>query len=221
LPSRVGSVSKALTLLGLKKLNQLIMASCVTAIMNKTVTGYDLPAGDLWRHSVAVSVAAEDLVRELGLTEAEDIFTAALLHDMGKIIMGKFVQDKLDEIKELAGTETPFEQAEQEVLGTDHAEIGAKILEKWSLPEDVVLAVRWHHQPDLAPNESVVTDVVHVANVLCLMMGVGVGIGGLQHQPSPAVVKRLGLSARQLEMVASRTLQWAQDLAESLNGESD
>jgi len=219
LPSRVGSIKKALTFLGLKQLRQLVMASCVTAVMACDVEGYGLPEGDLWRHSVAVSVAAEDLVAELKLQDAGDIFTAALLHDMGKVIMGEFVQEQLPDVYRRAAEGIPFEEAEQQALGTDHAEIGALILEKWLLPEDVVEAVRWHHQPDEADRVSVVTDVVHVANVLCIMMGIGVDVSGLQHRPSSAVVKRLGLKQGQLERVASRTLQWAEELAESLNND--
>ena len=102
-----------------------------------------------------MSVAAEDLVKELKLDEAGDIFTAALLHDMGKVIMGEFLQDQLEEVYRQAAGGIPFEEAEQRVLGTDHAEIGSRILEKWLLPEEVALAVRWHHQPERATEASI------------------------------------------------------------------
>jgi HD-like signal output (HDOD) protein len=64
LPSKIGSLKQAVILLGLKRLIQLVVASCVSAVMDKSIGGYDLPAGDLWRHSVAVSIAAEALVKE-------------------------------------------------------------------------------------------------------------------------------------------------------------
>ena len=58
-PSKIGSLKQAVILLGMKRLTQLVVASCVSAVMDKSVAGYDLPAGDLWRHSVAVSIACE------------------------------------------------------------------------------------------------------------------------------------------------------------------
>lgn len=214
LPTQVGSVKRAIMLLGMKKIKQLVMASCVGTVMEGPIPGYDLPAGELWRHSIAVSVAAEGLGRELKVDSAEDIFTAALLHDVGKLILGQFVQEDLAAIQEAAGSEVSFEVAEKEVLGIDHAEIGARILSHWSLPADLVHAVRWHHDPEGAEAANLTTDMVHVANVLCLMMGIGVGREGLQYEPSPVVTQRLGVKPQHVERVASQTLQWIEELAD-------
>ncbi|MDJ0721139.1 MAG: HDOD domain-containing protein [Desulfobacterales bacterium] len=214
LPSKVGSVKRAVMLLGLKKLKQLIMASCMSAVMDKDIPGYDLPAGELWRHSIAVSVAAEGLVRELDLESGDDIFTAALLHDVGKLVLGQFIDDDYGAFKAAAGNNVSFERAEKEVLGTDHADIGARILEQWSLPAELVHAVRWHHNPEMAADILPMTDIVHVANMLCLMLGIGVGREGLQYQPSPVVTRRLGLKPFHLEKLASQTIQTMGELAD-------
>lgn len=214
LPAKVGSVKRAVMLLGMNKIKQLVIASCVGAVMDGPIPGYDLPAGELWRHSIAVSVTAEGLSRELGLDAAEDIFTAALVHDVGKLILGQFIQDDLSAIQAAAGDNVSFEIAEKEVLGIDHAEIGAQVLSHWSLPEELVHAVRWHHDPDGAEVQNRTTDIVHVANVLCLMMGIGVGREGLQYEPSPNVTRRLGLKPFHLEHVASQTLQWVEELSD-------
>jgi len=211
-PCQVGSVNQAVVLLGWKKLIQLVMASCVNAVMGKPVLGYDLPAGELWRHSIAVSVAAEDLVKELKIAKSEEIFTAALLHDVGKLVLGGFVKEDLEKIEIEASRGISFEVAERIVLGTDHAEIGAQILKNWSFPPTLVNAVRWHHDPDSADKTDTLTDIVHVANILCLMIGIGVGREGLCYKPSPLATKRLGLRTNDLEMVASRTLQYVDDL---------
>ncbi len=212
LPCKVGSVSQAVVLLGWKKLIQLVMASCVNAIMGKPVPGYDLSAGELWRHSIAVSVAAEDLAKELKISAPENIFTAALLHDVGKLVLGSFVKEELEEIEIEASRGISFEIAEHMVLGTNHAEIGAQILKNWSFPPELVNAVRWHHDPDSAGKTDTLIDIVHVANILCLMIGIGVGREGLCYKPSPLATKRLGLRTNDLEMVASRTLQYVDDL---------
>jgi len=211
-PSQIGSVKQAVVLLGSKRVIHLVMASCVNAIMDEQVLGYDLPPGELWRHSIAVSVAAEGLVKKLKIPPAEEIFTAALLHDVGKLVLGDFVKEELKEIESIALEGIPFQVAEQKVLGTDHAEIGAEILKRWSFPPEVVNAVRWHHDPDSADETSTLVDIVHVANVLCLMIGIGVGREGLHYEPSPLATKRLGLKTKQLELVASQTLGWLNEL---------
>ena len=210
--SEIGSVQKAIVLLGAKRLMQLVMTSCVNSVMNKPVPGYELPPGEMWRHSIAVSVAAEGLIEELNAPEADEIFTAALLHDVGKLVLGEFVKDDIEKIEKITSKNVSFEVAEQIVLGTDHAEIGAKILESWGLPADIVSAVRWHHAPDVADETSTLIDIVHVANVLCLMIGIGVGREGLQYRPSPVVTKRLGIKSAHLEKVASHTLDWVSEL---------
>ena len=213
IPSKVGSVRQAVLLLGLKRLIQMVIASCVSAIMDKPVPGYDLAPGELWRHSLAVTVAAEGLVKELKVDAAEEIFTAALLHDVGKLVLGEFVADDFNKIENALSPEVAFETAEDMVLGTNHADIGARILNQWSLPPGIVNAVRWHHDPDSADHSDLMLDIVHVANVLCLMIGIGVGRDGLQHQPSAAVIDRLGLAPEHLEKVASQTLQWVEELS--------
>ncbi len=214
LPAKVGSVKRAVMLLGLNKLKQLIMASCVNAVMDKDIPGYDLPAGELWRHSIAVSVAAEGLVRELNLDSGDDIFTAALLHDVGKLVLGQFIDEDYAALEAAAGNSVSFEIAEKEVLGTDHAEVGARILEHWALPDALVHAVRWHHNPENAEEVHPSTDIVHVANMLCLMLGIGVGREGLQYQPSPVVTRRLGLKPFHLEKLASQTIQTMGEMAD-------
>lgn len=216
IPSKVGSVRQAVLLLGLKRLIQMVIASCVSAIMDKPVPGYDLPPGELWRHSLAVTAAAEGLVKELKVEQADEIFTAALLHDIGKLVLGEFVADEVHKIEKALYQGVPFETAEDMVLGTNHADLGARILKQWSLPAGIVNAVRWHHDPESAEQSDSMLDIVHVANVLCLEIGIGVGRDVPQQQPCGAAVERLGLTPDHFEKVAGQTLQWVQELSEVL-----
>jgi putative nucleotidyltransferase with HDIG domain len=196
-----------------KRLTHMVIAACASTLMDRAVPGYDLPPGELWRHSLAVSVAAEGLVHELELGAGEEIFTAALLHDVGKIVLGQFLQEGYDKVKLALDQGLSFLAAESIALGTTHAEIGARVLWKWALPEAMIRTVRWHHAPDEAGPPDTMLDIVHVANMLCLMIGIGVGREGLHHLPSPVVTRRLGLSTAHLERVASHTLQWVRELA--------
>ena len=122
IPSRIGSLRQAVSLLGLRRVTQMVVAACAAAVLQRPVEGYDLPAGELWRHSLAVSVAAEGLVRELGIGAGEEIFTAALLHDVGKIVLGRFVSEEMARIEAALGRGLTFEEAETAALGVDHPE---------------------------------------------------------------------------------------------------
>jgi putative nucleotidyltransferase with HDIG domain len=217
IPSKVGSIRQAVILLGLKRLIQMVIAACVSAIMDKSVPGYDLPPGELWRHSIAASVAAEGLVKVLKVEAAEEIFTAALLHDVGKLVLGDFVKDEFKQIETAISQGISFEMAEKIVLGTTHADVGARILTKWLLPPEIVHAVQFHHAPEASERVSSMLDIVHVANFISMMIGIGIGADGLQHEPSAEVTERLGLEPVHLEKVASQTMQWVKEFDDVLN----
>ncbi len=216
LPSQVSSVRQAVMLLGWKRLLQLVMTMCMSALMKKPVPGYDLPRGELWRHSVAVSVAADTVVKALSLAEADEVFTAALLHDIGKLVLGAYVNQDLGRIEQIVDKGISFDVAEYIVLGTHHAEIGARILQHWSLPQELVNAVSWHHNPESCRNGCVLSDVVHVANIIGRMIGYGKGRNGQPVEPAAEVVERLGLTADRMEKLAEQTLREVARLSDVL-----
>jgi len=216
IPSKVASTRQAVLLLGLKKLIQLVIASCVNAVMDKPVPGYNMPPGDLWRHSIAVSIAAEALVKDKKHIDAEDIFTPALLHDIGKLILGHFVKEEQAAIEKIADTGVPYVVAENMVLGTDHAEVGAQILSQWSFPRDVIDAVRWHHDPDYIDMPRPAIDIVYLANVLCRIDENGSEPEADSANLSPAVSERLGLDVAQFDNIKARVSEWVGELADAL-----
>jgi len=217
LPSRVSSVRQAIMLLGWKRLLQLVMTMCMSALMKKPVPGYDLPRGELWRHSVAVSVAADLLVKSLSISDADEVFTAALLHDIGKLVLGDYVQEDLEKIEGMVSKGISFEVAEYVVLGTNHAAIGARILQNWSLPRELVNAVSWHHDPESCDHYCLLSDVVHVANIVGRRVGFGKGRNGQVLEPSLEVAERLGINQNHIDTLAEQTLQEVGRLTEILN----
>lgn len=216
IPSKIGSLKQAVVVLGFKRLVQLVVASCVSAVMDKSVPGYDLPPGDLWRHSIAVSIAAEALVKDKKKKISQDVFTPALLHDIGKLVLGAYVKEELEAIESIAAKGVPFVVAENMILGTDHAEIGAQILTHWSFPKEVVHAVRWHHDPDSPETVNLQMDIVYLANLLCQTSAIGDGAGGQSVELSPAVIERLGVQLDQFEEISVKIAKWVDDLSDAL-----
>ena len=205
IPTKVSSIKQAVILLGWKRLMQVVTTICMSPLMKKAIPGYDLRSGELWRHSIAVSVAAELLVKALKIPDADEVFTAGLLHDVGKLILGNFVKKDLSQIQAMVTKGISFDVAESMVLGTNHAEVGGQILHKWSFPAELVNAVQWHHDPESCENTCILSDIVHVANTVGLMTDFGKAEEGIDIEPFGPVVERLGLKANHLEAIAQQT----------------
>jgi putative nucleotidyltransferase with HDIG domain len=213
IPTKVSSIKQAVILLGWKRLMQVVTTICMSPLMKKAVPGYDLRSGELWQHSIAVSVAAELLVKALKIPDADEVFTAGLLHDVGKLILGGFVKQDLEQIRAMVTKGISFDVAESMVLGTNHAEIGGQILHKWSFPAELVNAVQWHHDPESCENTCILSDIVHVANKVGLMTGIGKAEEGIDVEPFGAVADRLGLKANPLEAIAQQTVEEVKKLS--------
>ena len=216
IPLKVSSVKQGMTMLGWKRLLQLVMTLCMSTLMKKPVPGYDLPQGELWRHSIAVSIAAENIVKNLKISDAEDVFTAALLHDIGKLVLGGFVKKDLEFIEDMVSKGLTFDVAEHVILGTDHAEVGSHILKQWSFPDELVKAVRWHHNPESCEGYCKMSDIVHVANNIGKGIGVRRKKSDLHSELSVQAVDNLGLKPDDLDDIADQTLEGVNNLADVL-----
>jgi len=213
----IGSVQQAVMRLGTNRLFRVLMASAVAPLAQLTVRGYDLEPGKLLEHAVGVAVAVERLAASLPKRLPNYAFTAALLHDIGKIAMGSHVRIDAKPIMDLAFRENlPFEQAEREVLGIDHAEAGAVLLEFWNLPPHLVEAVRCHHEPDKADSDTLVVDLIHAADSLCLLAGIGSGVDGTHYRPAAGVLSRLRLGTKLGERVVCEVASSLKDLTDLL-----
>ncbi len=216
LSTKVGSLKQAVMLLGVKRFAQIAISACMSKTMEKAVEGYNLSPGELWLHSIAVSNTAEALAKDRKFAETDDVFTPALLHDMGKLVLGKFVKEELQKIESIAAKGVSLDIAEHMVLGTDHAEIGALILAKWFFPIDIVNAVRWHHNPESKKNSNLQSDIVYLSNQMCQS---NADIDSASRQfamPSSVVLKRLGIKLDQYKTMAEKAHSWMKKLSDTL-----
>ncbi|MEW6411920.1 MAG: HDOD domain-containing protein [Candidatus Zixiibacteriota bacterium] len=203
----VTTVTEADFRIGTKWMFQIALSSLVFSSLKTPARGYDLSAEDLWRHSIAVALMAENLCRLLNIKDSGAIFTSGLIHDIGKIAMQGFVDDYFEELQHLAeGDDIAFEEAESKLLGTDHAEVGALIAEKWRFPQSIVDDIRWHHNPEGAPEPQEGIDIVHISDAMCLMEGFGLGRDGLQYRMCYKSILRLKLTSQVMEAACSQLL---------------
>lgn len=164
---RVSTISNAMILLGVNVVKSLALSSSIFAIMEKESVG-------LWEHSLGVGVAANLIARKLGLPECEEIATAALLHDLGKVIIRLKCSEAEKEIRELARERQIYTmEAELEIIATDHAEIGGWLAKSWFLPDKLSEPVAFHHDVAMSHTHRVKTSVVHIADILIKASGFG------------------------------------------------
>lgn len=164
---RVSTISNAMILLGVNVVKSLALSSSIFAIMEKNSVG-------LWEHSLGVGVAANLLARKLGLPECEEIATAALLHDIGKVIINLKCSEAEIEIQRLVREKQYYiMEAEREIIDTDHAEVGAWLSKSWFLPDKLSEPIACHHDVAKSENHRIKTSVVHVADVLVKASGFG------------------------------------------------
>ena len=204
LPRKVTSIDEATRLLGTQKLLRLVLEAHARALLGRQQAGYGLPPGALWTHCVGVAVGADSLARLRELEHHAVAFTAGLLHDMGKIILNEYVADAYAEIAAaVARGGTTFVEAEQDVLGITHAEVGARVAERWELPAEIVRCIRYHHDPGALDAPDPLVDTVHVADATCLLVGVGGGDDGQLYRCDAAVLTRMDLRTADLEQLGA------------------
>lgn len=162
---RVSTISNAMILLGVNVVKSLALSSSIFAIMEKEIVG-------LWEHSLGVGAAANIIARKLGLPECEEIATAGLLHDIGKVIISIKCSDAEKEILELVRERRIYTmEAEREIIDTDHAEVGGWLSKCWFLPDKLSEPIAFHHDVAESVNHRIKTSVVHIADILISASG--------------------------------------------------
>ncbi len=130
----------------------------------------------LWKHSISTAIVAQALVTKIELRPFGKAFTSGLLHDIGKIVLAQYYPLYLDEIRQMTLEDGLADvDAEIQLIGTTHEEIGARLCEKWKLPADFVDVIRRHHDLSKSARSLLLTASVRFADLLCELWEIGIG----------------------------------------------
>ncbi len=205
---KVSTLNEAVLLLGLKAMRSLAVAAAAYDTLKNEAAGYNLASGELWRHSISCAVASQVIAQKTRKVQPEEAFVAGLLHDVGKVILSLYVAQQFQAILALVELEQiPFSEAERTVLGFDHAEVGARIAEKWNLPTPLVAAIGGHHSLQRGGDMPELAAVVHIANAVCLTEGMGLGADGLDEPLDPAALQLLNMTIPDVEVVLDELVE--------------
>ena len=219
LPRQIESVREAITLLGLDQIVELVLLNGTAENFKDEPDGYGLGEGELWHHAVLSAYAAKVLAEKHGLTDKKHlIFTAALLKDIGKIIMGRFVAFSYEKINILVHSKGySFNEAEKEIIGMNHEELGARIGKKWRFGDKLIYIIRNHHMADQNCRNDPETALVYLADIVCMMIGFGTSLDGLAYRFYSEVLDRMNLTEKDLQNVIFDTGERRQKIERLLN----
>jgi putative nucleotidyltransferase with HDIG domain len=199
---QIKTVVDATVLLGFDTIQALVLASTVGKVMERELKGYSYERNALWRQSQISAIMARAIAKKVHYSNPDIAYTAGLLKDVGKVILDEYVKGSYKEI--LSRIETgvlSYVVAEEEVLGYNHGQVGARIVEKWHLASELVDAIEHHHKPFQSFMNIELVSIVHISDGLVMMMGMHEGIDTLGHEFFTDAVKILDLKESDLNQI--------------------
>jgi putative nucleotidyltransferase with HDIG domain len=160
--TKVSSVQHALMLLGFNTVRNAVISIDVINVLNikGKIKGFDIST--FWRHAVGVAVISRYLDEATGHHYREDVFTAGIIHDIGKVVMAHYFSDRFQTVWETMHSEQlNFWEAEHRHFPLNHAEIGAELAKRWHLPEPMCNVIGRHHT---SARNGVVDNLVYIVH---------------------------------------------------------
>lgn len=207
--TEITSVDQAVMRLGGATVLSVAVGAAVRAPMQRTLPLLGVAEGALWRHSVASALAVELSRSFLPRPVPPQAFATALLHDVGKLILERHLDEKTAAYILRARLEGNLvqDEAEQEVLQVHHGEVGGLIARAWDLPECIAIGIQHHHQPLSAPDEMGrhLSHLIALADSVAITIGESCGATDEEQGLSPDVAGALELPRRKFEELCERT----------------
>ena len=209
----VSTIEEAVRRLGSGRVLSIALSGSVGRAMRRALPEYGLGEGELWTHSVAAALAVERAARYIRRTVRPEAFAAALLHDVGKLVLARHLRPEAIASIRLIQRDDGLvsDDAEIAVLAVGHARLGACVARHWGLPESIALGIEHHHSPLSGPDEAsrILCSQIRLADAVASTLGHSSGEAqGTGF--SPALAGSLGISLGGFEELC-RDVEWRLD----------
>lgn len=173
-PREISTVNLAIVVLGFNTVKDIGLSITVLNAFKGRQESEHFDVTKFWEHCIACGVASRFLARVFRYGTVGEAFVAGLLHDVGKVVLNQYLDDEFKEImKQVHEKDATLIEAERKVLGTTHAEVGGWLADRWNLPAPIANAIRLHHQPLEPVRQREIVLLVHFADFLVRMAGIG------------------------------------------------
>jgi HD-like signal output (HDOD) protein len=188
LPGQIGSVDRAIVLLGLNAVKNISIAASLGQMFRTTKLCEGYTAKDLWTHCIAVAICSRELAKRAKLAISEEAFLAGMIHDVGILVTLQTWPEQLRDVCDQAKAgQQSFVELENKIIGVDHQMLGKSLAAKWQFPLPCQLVAGHHHDPAAMPEGSrALVSIVHVADTLCAKAGFGFGLTAKNQTVTPA-----------------------------------
>jgi HD-like signal output (HDOD) protein len=181
-PSRIETVSHAVTMIGAEQMVALVQGTCVASIF-KSVPREIVDMESFWRHSIACGIAARLIAARRREPNTERFFLLGLLHDIGRLVIFQHLPEEAGRIITLARRDHRLlHEAERATLGFDHCEVGYELLKTWKLPARLCEPIKMHHNYRDTSVYPIETAILHTADVF--VNGLNFGSSGQRFVPT-------------------------------------
>lgn len=222
LDHEITAIGDAVTYVGTRNLVQLTLVSCSAATFASAPTSAYTDPKALWHHSLACALLSQELAQQLGVVSPPTAFTAGILHDIGRVVLGQLATNPgLPSDDPHTAPPRAHELLEREVFGMDHAEVAGLVGDAWRLPTTLVEALRTHHVEAAMLAADELPAILHVADQLALQQGLAVPFRRATATISPVALARLELTPDQLAPIAARATAEMQRTVDLLNLEAN
>jgi len=211
----VSDLQTALSLLGVRQMTAIIMMSAAKQYFEKHLEGYEFYQGELWEHSLTVAVTAVELRRYAPHTDESILFTAALLHDIGKIVRSQYVAGEYEQILTLIKEQgIDFLTAERKVIGFTHPVVGSAILKKWNFGNTITDVAKYHQTPERVDDPYVA--LVALADFISFIIGKVSQKDALAYSGYERLLMKYNIKSRELEEIITQSADKVRELVENL-----
>jgi len=164
---KIESLEHAVVMLGQHLLLKFVVSASVNNFFSQCGMGYSLCKGGIYHHAVATGIIAEKLAVLNGKISPPLAYTAGLLHDIGKVVLDQYIDADFPLFyRQLNEERKNLIEVEKNELGIDHTEVGGDLARSWSFPESLVEAIRYHHEPENAVQNTELVHIVYLADLL-------------------------------------------------------
>ena len=212
LSGKVSSIKHASLVLGHEALGELITMGGTAGLLENRLEGYGMDAGALWKHSLAVAFGSRIIANMKEPALENDAFTAGLIHDSGKLILDQYITERWELFEELMDNgQHTFLDAEKKILKLDHSEVASEVCKAWHIPEPLTVAIKYHHYPSQSYGAKLAY-IVHLADAIAMMTGLGLGIDGTFYQMDDKTLKILDLQEKDVNDIMGKVLEAVQKI---------